>query len=83
MILAVTNIVKQPCKYSDNRVVEVGLSVTRTNIVISVKDQSWSIPEDELLQHVFEPCFHTTDYNGYGVGLPLSLNIIRLQEYCY
>ncbi|RAJ28602.1 HAMP domain-containing sensor histidine kinase [Pedobacter cryoconitis] len=80
--LAVTNIVNNACKYSNNRVVEVGLSVTRTNIVISVKDQGIGIPEDEL-QHVFEPFFrasNTTDYNGYGVGLPLSLNIIRLHK---
>ncbi|KIO76673.1 histidine kinase [Pedobacter lusitanus] len=80
--LAVTNIVNNACKYSDNRVVELGLSVTRTNIVISVKDQGIGIPEDEL-QHVFEPFFrasNTTRYNGYGVGLPLSLNIIRLHK---
>jgi signal transduction histidine kinase len=80
--LAVTNIVNNACKYSDNRVVDLGLSVTRTNIVISVKDQGIGIPEDEL-QHVFEPFFrasNTTRYNGYGVGLPLSLNIIRLHK---
>ncbi|MGY0040443.1 sensor histidine kinase [Pedobacter sp. NJ-S-72] len=80
--LAVTNIVNNACKYSDNKIVELGLSVTRTNIVISVKDQGIGIPEDEL-QHVFEPFFrasNTTRYNGYGVGLPLSLNIIRLHK---
>jgi len=80
--LAVTNIVNNACKYSDNSVVDLGLSVTRTNIVISVKDQGIGIPEDEL-QHVFEPFFrasNTTRYNGYGVGLPLSLNIIRLHK---
>lgn len=80
--LAVTNIVNNACKYSDNRVVDLGLSVTQHNIVISVKDQGIGIPEDEL-QHVFEPFFrasNTTRYNGYGVGLPLSLNIIRLHK---
>lgn len=80
--LAVTNIVSNACKYSDNRRVDLALSVTPSNIVISVKDQGIGIPEDEL-QHVFEPFFrasNTTRYNGYGVGLPLSLNIIRLHK---
>lgn len=80
--LAVTNIVNNACKYSDNRVVILGLSVTSSNIVIAVKDQGIGIPEDEL-QHVFEPFFrasNTSNYNGYGVGLPLSLNIIRLHR---
>jgi signal transduction histidine kinase len=80
--LAVTNIVNNACKYSDNRVVNLALSVTRTNIVISVKDQGIGIPENEL-EHVFEPFFrasNTSSYKGYGVGLPLSLNIIRLHK---
>ncbi|HEY0176837.1 MAG TPA: HAMP domain-containing sensor histidine kinase, partial [Pedobacter sp.] len=80
--LAVTNIVNNACKYSDNRVVKLGLSVTAVNIVISVKDQGIGIPKDEL-QHVFEPFFrasNTGQYNGYGVGLPLSLTIIRLHK---
>lgn len=80
--LAVTNIVNNACKYSDNRKVDLSLSVTDTNIVISVKDQGIGIPEDEL-RHVFEPFFRASNtgrYKGYGVGLPLSLNIIRLHK---
>lgn len=80
--LAVTNIVNNACKYSDNRLVTLGLSITNANVVISVKDQGIGIPENEL-QHVFEPFFrasNTTNYSGYGVGLPLSLNIIRLHR---
>jgi len=80
--LAVTNIVNNACKYSDNRIVKLGLSVTNANIVISVKDQGIGIPEKEL-EHVFEPFFRASNtgrYNGYGVGLPLSLNIIRLHK---
>ncbi|MDO7744257.1 MAG: ATP-binding protein, partial [Pedobacter sp.] len=80
--LAVTNIVNNACKYSDNRIVLLGLSISAANVVISVKDQGIGIPENEL-QHVFEPFFrasNTTNYSGYGVGLPLSLNIIRLHR---
>ena len=80
--LAVTNIVNNACKYSDNRKVILALSATTANIVISVKDQGIGIPEKEL-QHVFEPFFRASNtgrYKGYGVGLPLSLNIIRLHK---
>jgi len=80
--LAITNIVNNACKYSDNRIVLLGLSISAANVVISVKDQGIGIPENEL-QHVFEPFFrasNTTNYSGYGVGLPLSLNIIRLHR---
>lgn len=80
--LAVTNIVNNACKYSDNRIVNLALSVSNRNIVISVKDQGIGIPKDEL-QHVFEPFFRASNtgrYNGYGVGLPLSLTIIRLHK---
>lgn len=80
--LAVTNIVNNACKYSDNRIVKLALLVTEDNIVISVKDQGIGIPEQEL-DHVFEPFFrasNTSNYKGYGVGLPLALNIIRLHK---
>lgn len=80
--LAVSNIVNNACKYSDNRVVVLGLSVNSCNVIISVRDQGIGIPENEL-QHVFEPFFrasNTTNYRGHGFGLPLSLNIIRLHR---
>jgi len=82
LILAITNIVNNACKYSDNSIVMITLSVTAANIIISVKDKGIGIPENEL-QHVFEPFFrasNTTRYNGYGVGLPLSLTILRLHK---
>jgi len=80
--LAVTNIVNNACKYSNNSPVIVSLGIISSNAIISVKDQGIGIPETEL-QHVFEPFFrasNTTNYSGYGVGLPLSLNIIRLHR---
>jgi signal transduction histidine kinase len=80
--LAVTNITNNACKYSDNRKVLLSLSVSSTEIIVSVKDLGIGIPENEL-KHVFEPFFrasNTLNYSGYGVGLPLSLNIIRLHR---
>jgi signal transduction histidine kinase len=80
--LAITNITNNACKYSDNRKVLLSLSVSSAEIIISVKDLGIGIPEDEL-KHVFEPFFrasNTLNYSGYGVGLPLALNIIRLHR---
>lgn len=80
--LAITNIVSNACKYSDNSIVALALAVTPKNIAITVKDQGIGIPENEL-QHVFEPFFrasNTVRYKGYGVGLPLSLTIVRLHK---
>jgi signal transduction histidine kinase len=80
--LALTNIISNACKYSQNKLVNIKLSVQGKNIVTSVIDQGIGIPSTEL-QHIFEPFFrasNTHEYEGYGVGLPLTLNIIRLHK---
>lgn len=80
--LAITNIVSNACKYSDNSIVGLALFVAAKNIIITVKDQGIGIPENEL-QHVFEPFFRASNtgrFKGYGVGLPLSLTIVRLHK---
>ncbi|WPU92642.1 HAMP domain-containing sensor histidine kinase [Mucilaginibacter sabulilitoris] len=80
--LAITNIISNACKYSDNLMVKVSIKVENNKVIISVVDQGIGIPQTEL-QHIFEPFFrasNTHDYEGHGVGLPLTLNIIRLHK---
>ena len=80
--LAITNIISNACKYSDNRMVKIRLLAENNKVIISVTDQGIGIPESEL-QHIFEPFFrasNTHSYEGHGVGLPLTLNIIRLHR---
>lgn len=80
--LAVSNIVLNACKYSGNQPVIIRLSVENNRIIISVTDTGIGIPQNEQ-QHIFEPFFrasNTTDFEGYGIGLPLTLNIIRLHN---
>lgn len=82
LTLAVTNIINNSCKYSQNKLVVIKLSVQNRNIVVAVTDKGIGIPATEL-QHIFEPFFrasNTHDFNGHGVGLPLALNIIRLHK---
>ncbi|WP_461788141.1 sensor histidine kinase [Pedobacter sp.] len=80
--LAVTNIVSNACKYSDFKPVKVKLESNGNLLSIAVIDQGIGIPQDDI-QHIFEPFFrasNTSNFNGYGIGLPLSLNIIRLHR---
>jgi signal transduction histidine kinase len=80
--LAVTNIVSNACKYSDFKPVKVNLESNGNLLSIAVIDQGIGIPQNDI-QHIFEPFFrasNTSNFNGYGIGLPLSLNIIRLHR---
>lgn len=80
--LAISNIVLNACKYSNNLPVSVKLTSENNKIIIVVTDKGIGIPQSEL-QHVFEPFFrasNTTDFEGHGIGLPLTLNIIRLHK---
>jgi len=80
--LAITNIVSNACKYSDFKPVSVKLESNNNLLSIAVVDQGIGIPQGDI-QHIFEPFFrasNTSNFKGYGVGLPLSLNIIRLHR---
>ncbi len=80
--LAVSNIVMNGCKYSNNQPVRIKIITESNMVIISVTDQGIGIPKQEQ-QHVFEPFFrasNTSEFEGYGIGLPLTLNIIRLHK---
>lgn len=80
--LAISNVVLNACKYSNNQQVIVQLTSTRKVLTVTVSDQGIGIPRAELSQ-VFVPFFrasNTGNYEGYGIGLPLTLNIIRLHK---
>ncbi|MEB0248849.1 HAMP domain-containing sensor histidine kinase, partial [Mucilaginibacter sp. 5B2] len=80
--LAVSNIVLNACKYSNNRPVNVQVTAQDGCIIIKVSDKGIGIPEQEQ-QHIFEPFFrasNTGEFKGHGIGLPLTLNIIRLHK---
>lgn len=80
--VAISNIVVNACKYSDNQRVEVHLAFDDAYGIITVKDKGIGIPEQDL-RYIYDPFFrasNTSNYEGYGIGLPLSLNIIRLHK---
>lgn len=80
--LALTNIVLNACKYSDNKSVLLSLVASDNKIVIAVVDEGIGIPAGEV-KYIFDPFFrasNTNHYEGYGIGLPLTHTIIRLHK---
>lgn len=77
--LAISNVIMNACKYSSNQPVGIKISSNQQQLRLDVSDSGIGIPDAEL-KHVFVPFFrasNTGPYKGYGVGLPLALNIIR------
>ena len=82
LFTAIQNIVSNACKYSNNRLAKVKLSVRQSVIIVSVEDEGKGIPENEL-QNIFQPFYRTEDSRsiiGFGVGLPLVNRIIKLHR---
>ena len=80
--LAISNIIGNACKYSDNRPVSVAIGASDKSVFLIVKDSGIGIPENELI-YIYDPFFrasNTKKYEGYGIGLPLTRNIIRMHK---
>jgi signal transduction histidine kinase len=82
LILALTNIMLNACKYSDNQEVIVAIASSNTKLFILIKDKGIGIPQQEL-RYIYDPFFrasNTGEVKGYGIGLPLARNIIRIHK---
>lgn len=80
--LAFSNIISNGCKYSDFNTVTVSIGASDDFVYIVIKDVGIGIPEDEM-QYIYDPFFrasNTKNYEGYGIGLPLTRNIIRMHN---
>lgn len=80
--LALSNIVSNACKYSSNKTVQVSIGATNDQVIIVVRDEGIGIPENEL-KYIYDPFFrasNTKHHEGYGIGLPLARNIIRIHN---
>lgn len=79
---AFSNIVLNSCKYSDNKPVSVLISADEKHTLVEIIDKGIGIPDREIAR-IFVPFFrasNTEKYKGYGIGLPLTNNIIRLHQ---
>ncbi|UII26230.1 HAMP domain-containing histidine kinase [Fulvivirga maritima] len=80
--LALSNIVLNGCKYSHDHTVYIAIGVADRKISIVIRDNGIGIPEEEL-QFIFEPYFrasNSNDHKGFGIGLPLTQNIIKMHQ---
>lgn len=80
--LAISNIVLNACKYSNNKDVTIKLEHKDDFVVVFVRDKGIGIPESEI-RYIYDPFFrasNTGNYEGYGIGLPLTRNIIKLHH---
>lgn len=80
--LAFSNIISNACKYSDFNPATVSIGASDDYVYVIVKDSGIGIPENEL-KYIYDPFFrasNTKNYEGYGIGLPLTRNIIRMHN---
>ena len=82
LYLAFINILTNACKYSNNKTVNVSIAASDNLVFLVFKDQGIGIPESEM-QFIYDPFFrasNTRHFEGYGIGLPLSRNIIKIHN---
>ena len=82
LFTAIKNVVTNACKYSNNRLAKIELSVADTEIIIAIEDNGKGIAENEL-KNIFQPFYRTEDSRatvGFGVGLPLVNRIVKLHK---
>ncbi len=80
--LALTNIISNACKYSNYQTVYVSIGASDSKVIIIVKDNGIGIPDTEV-KYIYDPFFrasNTKNYEGYGIGLPLTNNIIKMHR---
>ncbi len=82
LFIGISNIIKNALKFSDNKPVYCEVSCDDRGINIKITDQGIGIdPKD--MNKIFQPFFRSSNalyYPGYGIGLSLTKNIVRLHN---
>ncbi|MBC3786973.1 sensor histidine kinase [Spirosoma utsteinense] len=79
---ALKNLTENACKFSSKGRAVVAVGFQEEVIRISIENDGQSIPEADL-PYIFEPFYRarqTADIRGYGVGLSLVQQIVRLHR---
>ena len=80
--LAISNVISNACKYSPDHTAYVALGALDDAVLILIKDEGIGIPDKEL-SYIYDPYFrasNTHHFSGYGIGLPLARNIIKMHD---
>ncbi|MCW3463521.1 sensor histidine kinase [Chitinophaga nivalis] len=82
LFIALSNIVKNAIKFSDNREVSCELTTAGKHTVIIIRDQGIGIPDKET-DKIFQPFYRGSNamsYGGFGIGLSLAHKIVKLHQ---
>lgn len=82
MKMAISNILENACKFSDNKEVNAILEFGEGEVRLNIVDQGIGIPEKDI-QNIFEPFYRASNvknYQGSGIGLALTKKIIHLHK---
>lgn len=82
LLLAFTNILNNACKYSNHKTVNLSVGASNNKVFIIIEDFGIGIPEKELglIYDLFYRASNTKSYEGFGIGLPLTRNIIKMHN---
>ena len=79
---AISNLMENGCKYSENKRIKVNLSSENKSLIIKFEDQGIGIPEKDL-PHIFQPFFRASNSGasrGHGIGLSLVQRIAQIHK---
>lgn len=82
LFIAINNILKNALKFSDNKPVTCEIGFDAKRIHVRIGDLGIGI-EARDIDKIFQPFYrssHALRYPGYGVGLSLTYNIIKLHD---
>jgi two-component system sensor histidine kinase ArlS len=82
LFAAIKNIVSNACKYSNNHLARVKLSVRNKDIFIVIEDDGKGINKSEL-ENIFQPFYradNSRNITGFGLGLSLASRFIKLHK---
>lgn len=80
--VALSNILENASKFSDNKTVTVKLLTDKDHLLLIITDEGVGIPADDL-KNIFEPFYrgsNVRNLEGFGFGLPLAYRIIKLHS---
>lgn len=80
--LAIANVLRNACKYSNNAEVKVNLVASDKHVILTVEDKGIGIPNKDM-EYIYDPFFRASNVGlieGYGIGLPLTRNIVNIHQ---
>lgn len=82
LFIAISNILKNALKFSNGKPVTCDISYKSNGILIRIDDQGIGISPEEMTK-IFQPFYRAANaisFPGYGIGLSLTNNIVKLHN---